>query len=173
MTHRAALLALLPCLAFAAPGLAAPDATVGYVDMQRVLEQSQLGQRAQQRLEKEFGPQRAEIAKEENAIRQLKDAFDRDQPLMSKEQIAKREQELKARLQALQKEAATFQERLMIEQQKISQEIIGPAVKAVEKVASAQKISAVFERSRAGLLYIDDDLELTDAVLEQLDADTR
>ncbi|AGA90727.1 outer membrane protein [Thioflavicoccus mobilis 8321] len=171
MIYRAALLAL--GLAVTVPGFAAQSTAVGYVDMGKVLEQSRLGQNAQERLEKEFGPQRTEIAQEELAIRQLKEGLDRDKPLMSEQQITKRQQEIKDKLQALQKKAAVFQEKLMNEQQKITQEIIGPALKAVEKVASKRKVSAVFERTRAGLLYIEDGLNLTDAVLKQLDADTK
>lgn len=171
MTHRLALLAI--SLIVATPIMAASSTTIGYVDMQKVLEQSKLGQQAQERLETEFGPQRNAFAQEELAIRQMQQTLERDKPLMSKEQIDKKEREIQERIQAFQKDVSSIQEKILAEQQEISERIIGPAVEAVNEVAGKRKVSAVFERNRAGLLYVDDAIDLTDAVVKQLDASTK
>ncbi len=160
-------------LAFAMPTAFAEEAsTIGYVDMQRVLEESALGRRAKERLEEKYGPQRASFAQEEQAIRQMQQTLQRDRPLMSEEQIKKQEAEIQERIQGFQEKASATQEELLAEQQTISQEILGPALEAVDQIAKQQKVSAVFERSRAGLLYADDGIDLTDEVLTKLDANS-
>jgi len=170
MKFRTALLAI--ALLIAVPALAAPKASIGYVDMQQVIEQSELGQRAQARLQEEFGPQREAFAEEEQAIRTLQQQLQRDKPLMSKEQIAKRESELQERVQGFRKEASATQERLLKEQQEMSQEILAPALEAVNAIAEERSLAAVFERRQAGLVYVDDAIDLTPEVIKQLDAAT-
>ncbi len=55
-------------LFFVLPALAANNTSIGYVDMQQVLEQSKLGQRLQEQLRKEFEPRAREFAEEEKQI---------------------------------------------------------------------------------------------------------
>lgn len=171
MLARIVLIAL--ALLIAGPAIGAPGAQIGYVDMQQVLEQSRLGMQAQERLEEKFGPRRGAFAQEELAIREMQEQFERDKPLMSQSLIDKREEEIEARIRAFQKELSAVQKQILAEQQEISERIIGPALKAVERVASKERLTAVFERQRAGLLYVDDGIDLTAAVVKQLDADTK
>lgn len=168
MILRTTLLAL--ALLIAVPAFAAPATRIGYVDMQQVIEQSELGQRAQAQLKEDYGPQRDAFAQEEQAIRAMQQQLQRDKPLMSKEQIAKREKELQERVQKFRKEASATQERLLKEQQEMSQEIVAPALEAVNAIAAEQELSAVFERRQAGLLYVDDGIDLTAEVVKRLDA---
>ncbi|MEY6433666.1 OmpH family outer membrane protein [Thioalkalicoccus limnaeus] len=171
MLFRSACLTL--GLLIAAPVLAEQPTSIGYVDMQQVLERSQLGTRARERLEQEFGPQRMAFAQEEQAIRQLQQALERDKPLMSNEQIGKREEEIKTRIARFQEQASATQTRLMEEQQKMTQEIIGPALEAVDQVARERQVAAVFERGQAGLVYVDEALDLTPTVIQRLNANTK
>lgn len=168
---------LLP-LALALLGLglsaqaSAADA-VGVVDMQRVLEESKLGQRLQKQLRDEFEPRTKDLAAEEREIAQMQQALNKDKPLMSKEQIAKREQEIKDRIEAYQKKALPIQQELMKAQQEKGREILGPAREVLNAVAKNKKLGVVFERGAAGLLYVDEGLDLTAEVIKQLDAKTK
>lgn len=172
MKRRFALLAptlLGAAMAISTPGLAADAVTIGYVDMQQVLEKSKLGQRAQATLKEKFGPKSEEFAKEEQALRQQQQTLERDKPLMSKDQIKKKEEELQKAIESFQKTAGTTQQELAKEQQKLGQAIVGPAQEVVQALSKEKKMSAVFERQQAGLLYIDSGLDLTNEVIKRLD----
>ena len=156
--------------ALSLPVQAAAETTVGFVDMQKVLEDSKLGQRLQKQLRDDFEPRTKSFAEEEREIAQMQQALARDKPLMSNDQVAKKEQEIKERIEAYQKKALPIQQELMKAQQEKGREILEPAREALNAVAKKKKLSMVFERGVNGLLYMDDGLDITAEVIEQLDA---
>jgi outer membrane protein len=169
MNRIASLLALLM---LCSPLSAAEPAAIGYVDMQRVIEQSSLGKQARETLEEKFADPQAALAKEEQAIRQLQETTSRDAALMSEAELEKRKTEIQERAVQLQRNAAAAQRELAQEQAKLGAGIIRPAQEIIAELAEEKKLSAVFERSQSGLLYIEDGLNLTDEVVERLNAKT-
>jgi outer membrane protein len=143
---------------------------VSYVDMQRVLEESEVGKKVQEDLRKEFEPTAQSLGKEEQEIRTLQETLARDAPLMSKDQVTKKEEELKKRIESYQKDAGKAQQELMKVQQERAREILGPAQKAVTAVAKQKKLSMVVERSMNGILYMDDSRDITEAVIKEMNS---
>lgn len=141
----------------------------GYVNMQRVLKESQLGRDAEARLQERFGPKTEPFAEEEMAIRQMQAALERDKPLMSEAQVEKKETELRERIQAFEKDFSAVQRELMEAQQKEAATILEPAGEAVKALAEKKKLSVVFEASQSGLLYLDPESDFTDEVIEWMD----
>jgi outer membrane protein len=146
----------------------AQAADFGYVNMQRVLKESQLGRDAEARLEERFGERTKPFAEEEMAIRQLQQTLERDKPLMSEAQVTKKETEIRERIQAFEKNFSTVQRELMQAQQEEGAKILEPADKAVKAVAQQKKLSAVFESSQSGILFLDPQTNMTDAVIEYM-----
>ena len=157
-------------LAFLSPVSAVEDATIGYVDMQKVLEQSKMGKEANETLKEKYSPSQQELAEEEQAIRQLQQKTGRDAALMSQEELDKRTAEIQKRLRQLQEKAMTTQQEFTKDQTELGNKIIKPAQEIIAALAMEKKLSAVFERSQSGLLYIQDSLNLTDEVIKRLDA---
>ena len=160
---------ILPLL-LSTPALATESGAIGYVDMQLVLDNSTMGQRAQQTLKKKFEGRQQELAKEEQSIRQKQQTLARDQALMSQSELDKKTAELEKLIGAFQKKATEAQKELVQEQNKLAAEILKPAQAIVAATAKENKVSAVFERRQSGLLYIDDGLDLTPDVIKRLDA---
>jgi outer membrane protein len=167
------LAVFVAALAMTGPCLAAEAQTIGYVDMQQVLQESKLGKQAQEKLKEKFGPKSEEFAKEEKAIAQQKQALERDKPLMSKDQIKKKEDEIQKKIEAFQKSAGGIQQEVQKEQQKLVQAIVGPAQEAVQALSKEKKMGMVFERGQAGIIYTDSALDLTKEVIKRLDEKTK
>lgn len=157
-------------LAWSSLVLAADPAGIAYVDMQRVLEESKLGKAANAELEDKFAERQGELAKEEREIRELQVELARDEALMSQEMLDRHSAEIDQRVQALQREVATAQRDLLGEQNRLGRAILSPAARAIDVVAKEKSLSAVFERRQSGLLFIDEGLDITDAVIKRLDA---
>ena len=155
------------------PTLAANNGSVGYVDMQKVLEQSKLGQRLQEHLRKEFEPKARQFAEDEKQIQTMQQSLERDKALMSKDQLAKKEKEIQALIENYQKKTLPIQQELMKVQQEKGREIVVPAREAVNAVAKQKKLGMVVERGLSGLLYLDDSLEITADVIKEMDAKTK
>jgi outer membrane protein len=141
---------------------------IGYVDMQRVLEESDLGQAAQAKLEERFGDDQEKFARAEGEIVQLQQALERDRPLMSKDQVEKKETEIKERIQTFEQEFAKIQRELAQAQQQEGSKILQPAREAVISVAKKRKLGAVFEANQAGVVYLDEDGDITEDVIKAM-----
>jgi outer membrane protein len=172
MKHPVAIFGLLIAIpmAISAPTL---GSEIGYVDMQRVLEESQLGLTAQANLQERFGDEQQAFAEEEAAIRQLQQKLERDRPLMSTAQVEKTEQEIQSRIKQFEQDFAKIQQQLAQAQQQEGQKILKPARDAVITVAKKRKIDAIFEANQAGVIYLDDGGDITDAVIKAMDASTK
>jgi outer membrane protein len=157
-------------LALALPLALAQAADIAYVDMQKILEQSELGKKVQEELRKQFEPKAQTLGKEEQEIRQLQEGLKRDAALMSKDQVAKKEGEIKKRVETYQKQAGAVQQELMRAQQEKGPQILGPARKAVDAIAKKRKLAMVVERSQAGIVFLDETLDITAEVVKQMDA---
>ncbi len=167
------LIQSLTTVAFTLPLGLAQAADVGYIDMQQVIEKSKVGSKVQEQLRKDFEPKAKPIGEEEQAIRQLQANLSRDAALMSKDQVDKKQAEIKKRIEAFEKTAGAFQQELLKAQQAKGQEVLVPAQKAVEAVAKQKKIGMVVERSLNGIVYIDKSLDITADVIKQMDAGTK
>jgi outer membrane protein len=151
---------------------------VGFVNMERVFAQSPQGRVVQERLAEEFGAEQREFATREQEIRQMQARLERDKPLMSKAQLEKKENEIKALIEQFEKDFAAVQEQVAKIQQEEGEKLMEPAQEAIAAVAKEKDISAVFEinafdPNRAGMIYFEEgaDVDLTDAVIEALNKD--
>jgi outer membrane protein len=169
---RSIILIALLCL-ITLPALAANNTGIGVVDMQQVLEQSTLGKRLQEQLRQEFEPKTRKFAEEEKEIQTLRQSFERDKALMSKDQADKQEKEISARIEAYQKKTLPLQQELVKVQQTKGREIVIPAREAVNTIAKKKKLAMVIERGQAGMLYLDPTADITAEVIEELDARTK
>lgn len=165
-----ALLALI--LLACAPAVALAQG-IAYVDMERVLQESAMGQAAQQRLEQRFGERQQPFAEEELAIRRMQAQLDRDKPLMSAAQVERTEREIKERIERLEQDFEGVQREVMQAQQEEGRRLIEPARQAVIAVAKEKKLTLVFEASQLNAIYIDEAAEITDAVIAAMNARNR
>lgn len=165
---------ILSCLlVLGLAGAGAMDASaqsIGIVSMERVLQESDSGKAVQAQLEERFGEQQQAFAEREREIRQLQATLERDKPLMSKAQVEKKEADIKSGIAAFEKDFNAVQKEVMEAQQQEGQKLIEPAREAVNEVAKKKKLGAVFEASRAGLLYLGDSADITDDVIKALNA---
>lgn len=155
--------------------LFAMAAGVGFVDMERVFQSSPQGRAAQERISGQFASEQREFAGREQEIRQLQARLQRDAPLMSKAQLDKKQGEIQALVDQLEKDFAGVQEQVAEIQQQEAEKLMEPAQKAIAAAAKQEGLSAVFEvrtfdPNRAGMLYFEEgsEVDLTEAVVEQL-----
>ena len=163
------LFPILPILLMI-PVSAMGSGSIGYVDMQVVLDKSKMGQQAQQLLKEKFAGRQQEFSEEEQAIRRFQQTLARDQALMSQEELDKKTADIQERLRTFQQKTAQAQQELLQEQNKLASQILEPAQAIIAAVAKGREVSAVFERRQSGLLYVDEALDLTAEVVKRLDA---
>jgi outer membrane protein len=162
---------LLPLfLLLNAPVLAADKPGIAYVDVRKVLLESKIGKKNKAAFEKIIKEKEAVIAKEEEKLKAMQQAFQKDQLLMTEEQK-------KAKQQAFQEKADAYQKMVKEAKQEVGQKdneftskALGEIRGIVADIAKEKKLSLVLEASESGLLYAEDGMDLTQKVMERYDA---
>ena len=165
----------LALLGSGAASIRAADIRVGYIDSARIWTEYKDAQEAQQRFERQVQGWRDEAAEKERAVTQLK-AEVRDQgPVVS----ALKRQEKESALTRATLEYESFVQdvwgpngRAAQENARATDEIIAQVRHTVEKLASQKGLELVLDATSGFIIYADKNLNMTDEVLAELNANT-
>lgn len=79
---------------------------------------------------------------------------------------------MQERIGQIQRKAAMAQQELSQDQAKLGSGIIKPAQEIIVELGKERKLTAIFERTQSGMLYVEEDRNLTNEVIKRLDAKT-
>ena len=160
---------VLVAVAVFSGAVAAQEVRIGYVDLKRVLAKSKTGLELSRRFEAEINESRRKVAKEQDEIKELQEQFKRDESIMSKAEKDKRRQEIAERIRQYQRMVAETEGALRQRDRQMMRQAMGPVRELIGAIAKEAKLTAVFDRSESGLLYIDAGMDLTDELIQRLD----
>ncbi len=153
--------------------LAADKPTIGYVDVRKVLLESKAGKKTKAEFEKIIKEKEGALLKEEEKLKAMQEAFQKDQLLMTDEQK-------KAKQKAFQEKADTYQKMVKEAKQEVGKKDNEYAAKSMTEIrgivtdlAREMKLSLVLEASESGLLYAEEGMDLTAKVMEKYDAKSK
>lgn len=149
---------------FATPGWSQDRVKIGFIDMQRALNESQPGKKARERLQAEFKKAEAGLLREEEEVKRLKSDFDKKGPLLKDEERRNLEKEFQRRYMGLQRSVRDQQEEFRQRESELANEIIKELQKVVSEVGKSERFTLILERSQ--LLYSDDAIDITTRVIE-------
>ena len=89
---------------------------------------------------------------------------------MSESERNARMKAIEERLQAYNKQAADMQDDINRMRVAMAEKALRPVQKAIAEIAREEGVNAVFERTESALLYVDDVMDLTDRVIERVQA---
>jgi Skp family chaperone for outer membrane proteins len=173
--QRLRLCAMLGLLLVGAVPARAADIRFGYIDSSRIFIEFKGAQEAQARFDRQVQGWRDEATEKEKSVTQLR-AEVRDQaPILS----ALKRQEKEAALQRAIGEYESFindiwgpQGKAQQENERATGEIVAQIRTAVEKVASSKGLEVVLDSAGGFLVYADKTLDLTPAVINELNTMT-
>ena len=137
---------------------------IGFIDIQRVISESQAGKRARDRFQAQVKKAEADILKERQDIERLKSDLDKKGPLLRDEERRNLESDLQKRSVNLQRSMADHQQELQSKNNEMMSEILKELEKIVNEVGKADKFTLILERSQ--ILYSDQGIDITSKVIE-------
>ena len=137
---------------------------IGFIDIQRVISESQAGKRARDRFQAQVKKAEADILKERQDIERLKSDLDKKGPLLRDEERRNLESDLQKRSVNLQRSMADHQQELQAKNNQMMSEILKELEKIVNEVGKADKFTLILERSQ--ILYSDQGIDITSKVIE-------
>lgn len=167
---RTAVFVLFAWFLVSAAPAAAADVKIGYVNLQKALNECQAGIKAKEDLKVEAEGLEAELGKKQEELKKMKDELDSKAKVWNKETKEAKEKEFRTRTADFQKKFMDYGEELNKKKQDSKARIIKDLRDIVEEIAKKKGMTFVFEKSVGGLLYAPSDADLTDEVIKASDA---
>ena len=137
---------------------------IGYIDIQRVIAESQAGKRARDRFQAQVKKAEGDLLKERQDIERLKSDLDKKGPLLKDDERRNLEADLQKRSVSLQRSMADHQQDLQVKNNEMMSEILKELEKIVNEVGKAEKFTLILERSQ--ILYSEQGIDITSKVIE-------
>jgi outer membrane protein len=137
---------------------------IGFIDVQRVIAESQPGKRAKDRFQAQVKKAEADIQKERQEIDRLKADLDKKGPLLKEEERRNLEADFQKRAVNLQRTMGDYQQELRQKEGEMMSEILKDLESVVSDLGKAEKFTLILERAQ--ILYSDQGIDITNKVIE-------
>ena len=145
----------------------AQENKIGYVDMQKAIQETSSGKKAKKELEKEFNAKKAELQKKEGDLKKMDEDLRKKAAALSDEARTKKMQELQTEAMKFQREVSESQMNIQKKERELTQPILEKLQAALEKLAKEGGYTVVLEKNEQSVLWAKKDLDLTDAMIKE------
>ena len=146
-------------------GIAHADIKLGYVDLQRALQEVAEGKEARSRLKSELDKKKSDFEAEQAKLRDDKAVLDKQGSMMSEEVRNQKFTELQKRLFELTQRAEKLQAEMASSEQKELKKIFEKMDPIIASIAVREQLTMVFEKTDSGLVYAPASLDLTNELV--------
>ena len=153
-------------LGLATLGVAAQDLRIGFVNLERILRDSNSAKAAQTKLEQEFSRREKEVQALAAQLKTASEKFEREAPTLPEAQRTTRQRQLVEQDRDFQRKQREFQEDLNMRKNEELQSVLERANRVIRQVAEAEKFDLVIQEA----VYINPKHDITDKVLSGLNA---
>jgi outer membrane protein len=143
------------------PGVAQADLKLGYVDLQRALQEVSEGRDAKAKLKTEVDKGKAELEAEQRKLRDDKLVLDKQGSMMSDEVRTQKMTEWQQRLVAASQKAEKKQGELADRERAEMRKIFDKMDPIISAIAQRDGLAMVFEKTDSGLVYAPSSMDLT------------
>jgi outer membrane protein len=158
--------AVFALLWLVSPGLAqAVDYKIGVVDPERVVEQSPQYEAARKALQDEIAERERALREQQTQLDELKKKLEGDGPLMSEEEIARLQNDIRSRDRKVKYAKAEYQEDVALRQNELRTKLVQQVREVVQEVAKEQKMDLIVSE---GVVYYSERIDISAQVIERL-----
>ena len=160
MIHKKFLLLLLVLVA-----LPAAAQKIGFVNTQRVLNQSAPAVRANKRLEAEFQKRDQELARIADQLKRMQDDLERNAVTMGESQRRTKEREFGELNRDFQRKQREFREDLNQRRNEETRQVVEQADRIIRQIAEQEKFDIIFQDAA----FVAPRIDITDKVIKALE----
>jgi outer membrane protein len=161
-------------LAFLLFGLVGAEANnssvtkIGYVDLQRTLNETKAGKAAKARLEKNKLKKQKALDKQQQDLQKFAADLEKQRSLLKRDVQIKRERELQERYVKLQETYMKLQQELAQQEAKLVREIFNKAAPVIKQIAKQKGYTMILEKNESAVLYAPPSLDITAEVNKRI-----
>ena len=162
----AALWLVMLALVLAAAPLAAVEAKIAVVDMQRALNECDAGKRAKDQVKAKFEHSQNQLKKQREDLDRLKEDYERKATVLKDEERRNLEKDLESRGLEFKRKYEDFQRDLKETDAELTKSIVEELYELVRDYGEKHGYMLVLEASSGALLYNDKTVDVTDEIVK-------
>jgi outer membrane protein len=145
------------------------DLKIGYIDIQRALNESDEGQRAKKRFKEQLDRLQEDLAKQKDQVDALKDQLAKKALVMKEEERRNLEKEYQRKLREFERAYEDTQGELQLKDSELTRDLIQDIQVVIQAYGRKGGYDFILEQSGSGLLYGDSKLDITDDIIKAYD----
>jgi outer membrane protein len=146
---------------------------IGSVDIQRVINECQVGKEAKKLLTKEAEKFQGLIAEKQKELQAMKESLERQSLMLNPEARATREKELQTRLRDYQRWGEDVQNEMNQKRSEMERAIFVALQKVIQKLGTDEGYTLIVERNESIVLFSSKSTDITDLVIKAYDTQQR
>ena len=137
---------------------------VGFVDLQRTLNETAAGKKAKAKLEKEKKRKQAALDRDQKELRKFAADLEKQKVVLKPNVLAKRQRELQEKYVKLQETYMKLQQDLAKQEAQLVQKIFAKASPAIKAIAREKGFTIILEKNEGAVLWGAAALDITNEV---------
>ena len=163
------LILTLVCVGLVAAPVMAQAQKIGFVDLQKALNLSAAGKEAKEKIKAKVQGYDAEVQSRQEELKKLKDDLEKQAMLLSEDARNNKERDYQQKVKDYQRFTKDIQETLQQTDADLTRKILESLLKVVQDVGKKQGYTLVLEKTESSIVYADEKIDITDAVIESFD----
>lgn len=161
------ILALLVSSMLSLPALA--EVKIGYVDMQKAIQETAAGKKAKKELEDEFNKKKKDLEKKEADIKKMHEDFEKRSMAMNEDARLKKQNEIRGEMGKYQENAAKAQMEIQKKERELTQPIVTKLRALIDEIAKKEDLTVVLEKAENSVMWAKKEIDLTDRIVKAYD----
>lgn len=145
------------------------ESKIGFVDLQKALNFSMAGKAAKGNISKKVKEYEGTIEGRKGELKKLKDELEKQAVLLSEQARSEKERDYQQKLKDFQRFTKDIQEELQRSDADYTRQILEKLLKVIGDMGQKQGYTVILEKSESSLLYADDKIDMTEAVIKAYD----
>lgn len=139
---------------------------IGYVDLQKAIQETTSGKKAKKELEKEFNSKKEELQKKEADLKKMNEDLEKKKAVLSEEVRARKTGEFQQEMMKYRELVGQSQMNIQKKERELTQPILEKLQDQLDKLAKERGYTMIFEKAEQSVLWARKDLDLTDDLVK-------
>jgi outer membrane protein len=145
------------------PLIAQGQVSIAYIDLQKVMVESEKGKEAKQTLTQEADRLKKSLDSKQSELQKMKDAIEKQGTTITPEARSEKEKQYQAKLKEYQRVANDFQTELQQKDQEITQKMLKDLEEVIKGVGEKDKYTLIVEKSQ--VLFAAPSIDITPKII--------
>jgi outer membrane protein len=148
----------------------AAELKVGYVDIQRALNECNAGKEAKKTIGKEMEKLQHLVTEKQKELQTMKETFEKQAPMLSQDARATKEKEFQNKVRDYQRWLEDSQKEIQQKGAEMEKRILLDLQKVIQKIGTDDGYTFILERNENIVLFASKAIDVTDRVMKAYDA---